>query len=181
MQRERTIRVIVLSILSVAVIGLSIGYATLRTELNINATATKKAVTWLVQFQDLTGPTLVGSAQAESPAVLTATNITVDVSVTKPGDSAEYKFYVKNAGDIDAKLTSNPVITGLTEAAAKKVNVELTYADGSAITTANSDLLAGASKQLKLTVTFDPTATEADLEETELDLPISTTLFYEQK
>lgn len=178
MERDNGFRAIAIIALVIAVAGLSIGYASLNRELTINGTATKEVANWDVHFENLSAATLVGTASEKAAASLTATNVTVDVSVVKPGDSVSYTFDVKNAGGIDAKLRALPIIAGLDTAAANDITVTLTHGDGTELS-ANETLAAGGTQPMKLTVTFDAEAEAVAAEA--VPLTISTSLFYIQK
>src|SRR5574344_90421 len=157
MEKDRGLRVLAIIAICIAVVGLSIGYATLQQTLTINTTAKAKAQTWSVKFANLTDPTLVGKATVTNKAVLNteSTGITVDVALSVPGDSVTYTFDVTNAGTIDAKLSSEPTINGTgTTGNNVPLNYALTYADGTKVS-ANDTLNVGETKHLKLVVTYN--------------------------
>ena len=156
MQKDRGFRVLAIVAICVAIVGLSIGYAALQQTLTITTAATTKGETWSVKFANLGTPTLGGKAAVSTAATITDTLININIDLKQPGDSAVYTFDVTNAGTIDAKLNAAPTITGLKEN--DPVKYTLTYADGTAIA-ANDTLAAGATKNLKLTVTYDSTVT----------------------
>ena len=185
MNTDRKTGVIAIVAICIAVAGLGIAYATLQQQLTINATVTKKAAEWDVHFANMSAATLNGAGVENAAANLTATNVTVDVSVMKPGDSVTYTFDVVNGGDIDAKLNAIPTITGVTEAAAAYIDVALVYADDNSALGANDELLHGESTTLKLSVTYrttaDPVADAASLATADTDYTIAATLLYVQK
>jgi len=180
--KNRGFRVIVIFALCFSVIGLSIGFAAFSQTLNINGTGTLKSNTWKVVFADLVVPTLVnGNLEGETTTSqsinVAGTTFSFDVALTLPGDKVVYDFKVKNTGTIDAKVTA-VVLTGVGVATANKVNYTLTYADGTAIS-ANDILNSGDSKDLKLTVEFDPAATSADIPLTDFTFSLGATINYE--
>lgn len=181
MQKDRRTRVVAITVIAIAVVALSIGYATLNQVLNISGTANIKGQTWDVVFEDLTEPTahngLVGSAKGIS-ANLTSTTLTFAAELNLPGDSITYRFKVANNGSIDAILSETPVISGLSEAQAQNVIYEFTYEDGTLITM-NDELPAGEKKNLKLVIKLEPDATTVSAEDKQLSL--STTMNYVQK
>ncbi len=181
MQKERGFRALAVVAICVAVVALSIGYAALSQTLNINGTTTLKGSTWDVHFENLTKPTtensgLVGKA-TETSSSLSTTTLTFTANLTLPGDSITYLWDVKNAGTIDAKLASDPVLDGLTEAQAKKANYTFTYSDGTAIK-ADDTLNSGETKTVKLVIDL---ASDATVSATSVNLNLSTTLTYIQK
>jgi hypothetical protein len=175
MEKDRGFRVLAIVAICIAIVGLSIGYAALQTTLTITTKATTKAATWSVKFANLGTPTLTGKAAVNTAAAISgdSTTITIDVNLFQPSDAAVYTFDVTNDGTIDAKLNAAPTITGI----AAPVLYTLTYADGTAIA-ANDTLNAGITKNLKLTVTYDPSATTVT--STDVAHTITATMLYVQ-
>ncbi len=183
-RKENNGKVIAIIALFVAVMGLSIGFAALFTELSITGTATVTGTSggdvWNVKFKELT-KTLTGATEA-SAAVLDDTSITFNLKFTKPGDKAEYKFKVENTGMINAILNTynaGKVTCATVDSDAAKtkkicdlIKYELKY-DTTDTTKAgqavaqNDTLDSKQSRPLVLTVTFDEgkTLTAADLTE----------------
>ena len=183
MEQNRGFRALAIVALCISVIGLSIGFAAFSQTLTINGTGTLKGNTWKVIFDDLVTPTigngnLVGDTTSTEAINVAGTTFTFNVELFFPGDKVVYDFKVKNTGTIDAKITAVS-LTGVTDAAAKKINYTLTYADGTAI--AQNDVLnAGDDEDLKLTVEFDSSATSADLPTTDWAFTLGATITYEQ-
>lgn len=178
MKKDKEFRTFAIIAIFIAIIGLSIGYANLSETLRINSKTTLEGSTWLVEFENLGTPTLNGSAAVVTPATLTATLISVDVSLTKPGDSVVYTFDVANNGTIDAKLSALPTITGLDEATALNVEYSLSYANNDALNVDDA-LDANDTKSLKLTISYKSTATTVVATDTVLNIDAS--LIYVQK
>lgn len=178
MQKDRGFRTLAIVAICVAVAGLTIGFAALNTSLNVSTTATVKGNTWEIAFENLSQGLFTGDAEINSNPTITATQINLDVNLTKPGDSVVYTFDVKNKGTIAAKLSQDPTLTGVTEAAAENIIYTLTYADGTEIK-ANDTLAVDAVRTLKLTVTFDSSATTVPSTDTTYNL--SATLLYVQQ
>lgn len=175
----------------IAIIGLSLGYAALSQTLNINTTATvqSSANSWKILFKNADAGS--ASANADKGTIaLTDTTVTVSGVILKaPGSSVTYTFDVVNEGEVDAKLSTitnlEAVITG--SGASKDADetlvrggyqYTLTYNDGGTIA-AEDTLAVGASKKLKLVVSYKDTVTElpaADVVMTNL----GTTLVYVQ-
>ena len=78
-----------------AILMMSVGYAALASQLNINGTS---GITgnFKVQFTDITEGVAVGSATNKTAASVTDTTATFDVEFVSPGDSMTYKITVKN-------------------------------------------------------------------------------------
>ena len=102
---------VVLAVLGVILLGMTIAYASLQTNLNIGGTVDAPAVEWDVHFTNFAKGTVVGSATGPTAAELgnkvTATSISnLAISLPKPGDSITYTWDIVNTGSIDAKLNS---------------------------------------------------------------------------
>ena len=105
---------VICGILLVAVVGLSIAYAALSANLNIEfGTVTQNVQSWNVAFDTTTSPVTATaggtSATGRSCGTATVTSTLVTVGATelsKPGDKCTWALTVKNTGSIDAVLTS---------------------------------------------------------------------------
>ena len=170
-ENKKTLYTFVALSLVLSVIGISVGFAAMSTELNLNGSASVVPATWKIKFSNLSAPTITGSATVvTAPTITSDTHIgNYEVQLTKPGDTVVYTFDVVNSGSIDAELSTytfaTPTITGTGAAAStdeSTVNSNLvytlTYADGSAIGV-NDVLNHGDTASLKLTVGYSATAT----------------------
>ena len=107
-EKERRIKTLSLVALIVAVLGLTVAFASLSQMLTINGTATVDAASWDVHFENLTGPDITGSASTSGTPSINDTTISgLNMSVTKPGDSVTYYFDIVNDGTIDAVLDTD--------------------------------------------------------------------------
>ena len=107
---------ILLGVLIVGLIGMTVAYAALSTQLKITGTASVPNVTWDIQIQDFTKQANTPSAvsgqtnTATGPASINATAGTLisglTVGFNQPGDKVVYTFKLANEGTIDAKLSS---------------------------------------------------------------------------
>ena len=171
-ENKKTLYSFVALSLVLSVIGISVGFAAMSTELNLNGSASVTPATWKIKFNNLSSPTIEGNASVvTAPTITSDTHIgNYEVQLTKPGDSVVYTFDVVNSGSIDAELSTYnfaaPTITGEgAQASADEAIVRnnlvytLTYADGSAINV-NDTLDRGTTKSLKLTVGYSATATD---------------------
>ena len=184
---------IILGVLAVGLIGLTVAYALLTQQLKIESTATVKAGTWDIHFENLSSSLTGKAALADTNQLAISSNSTTisgsvgDLSV--PGDSIVYTFDIVNKGNIPAILSSAPTIstpscsaTG-NDAGATTVcgnlTYTLTYSDGSTI--AKNDTLAATSgkKSAKLVVTYKSSATSVVNTDVEVS-NIAATLNYSQ-
>lgn len=152
--------------LVLSIIGISVGFAAMSTELKVQGAANVVPASWKIKFNNLSSPVISGAAKVvKAPTIQSDTHIgDYEVELTKPGDTVVYTFDVVNSGTLDAELSTytfqEPTITGTgataeADAAIVKNNLvyTLTYADGSAIN--QGDVLAkDATASLKLTVGY---------------------------
>ena len=116
MEKERRIRILSIIALVIAVLGLTIAFASLSTTLKINGGAKVDAATWDVKFEELSSASTTGSAsEIESPTISEDGKKieNMKVHLTKPKDSVTYTVYVANNGSINAEVTSikTPTLT----------------------------------------------------------------------
>ena len=159
--------------LVLSVVGISIGFAAMSTDLTINGSAEVVPSSWDIKFKDLSSPTITGNAEVTTaPTITSDTHIgNYAVKLTKPGDSVTYTFKVANDGTIDAKLTdfikATPTFTGTGATAAADATIvennfvyTITYSDDTAITKNTDELDAESYKTVKLVVGYKADATE---------------------
>lgn len=120
MEKNRNAQVIAIVALVVAVLGLSIGFASFSNVLNIQASANVKpdSSTLNVDFSSsIDSVTVAEITPTATPNSIVTTNATIDNSAdptisnlsatfTEPGQSVVYKFYAYNAGELNAYLKS---------------------------------------------------------------------------
>ena len=159
--------------LVLSVVGISIGFAAMSTDLTINGSAEVVPASWDIKFKDLSSPTIIGDAEVTTaPTITSDTHIgNYAVKLTKPGDSVTYTFKVANDGTIDAKLTdfikATPTFTGTGATASADATIvqnsfeyTVTYSDDTAITKNTDELDAESYKTVKLVVGYKADATE---------------------
>ena len=120
MEKNRTAQIIAIIALVVGIAGLSIGFASFSSVLNIQSSANVKpdSSTMNVDFSSsIDSVELSEIVPTSTPNSVTATNGTIDNSndpvisnlsavFTEPGQSVVYKFYAYNAGELNAYLKS---------------------------------------------------------------------------
>lgn len=187
MRNNRNQRFMILvALLAAALVGaIGVAVAAFSQDLKIEGTATVKGTSWDIHFENLKDAkvisTLSTASEKTKPTIDGTTTIisNYEVELKSAGDAVEYTFDVKNAGDIDAKITAITLKTGTglncsstkgTQAeqtarntkTCSKLNYTLTYANGT--TVAVGDLLdAQTSKTMKLKLELDPGTADADL------------------
>lgn len=145
---------LLMTILLVILLGISIGCVIVSTVLNINGSSKINKVTWDVHFEKVR--TTKGSIDAIKPATLDSnkTSINFEVFLKNPGDYYEFLIDVVNDGRIDAKVGSEPILTGVSGKYQDYINYSVKYLDGSKIR-ANDILNKGTEKTLVVRVELD--------------------------
>ncbi len=168
-------------LLLLMIIGLSIGYALISSNLNINGTSIINNPTWDIHFENI--QVKEGSISPTTPATINAARNTVTYAVTldTPGDYYEFTVDAKNSGTIDGMIESitsklnGSVITTLPE----YLEYSITYDHGLAL--ANNQLLAANSKETyKVHIGFKKDIEASQLPSTAQNLSFSFTVTYKQ-
>ena len=112
MEQERKRLYIIMCTLAVAVVGLSIAYAALSTQLSVTLNSVQnEPMSWNVGFQPGTVNATVGGTSATGrvcgAATVTASSVSLaSTTLSKPDDSCTYALTIKNTGTIDATLAT---------------------------------------------------------------------------
>ncbi len=167
----------VIAILLILVLGISVGYATIGTNLRIEGTSKINSTSWNVKFSavDVTS----GSVAATKAATLGDTLISYDVTLAKPGDFYEFTATVSNTGSINAMLTAAPTISGVSNEQKKYVDYTVTYSDGTAIASGDK-LAAGSTKDVKVRIAYKTDVNAEDLPDTNQTLNLVYGMSYGQ-
>ena len=114
----------------VLVLGISIGYAALSTTLNINGSTTIGKSSWDVHFANVIET--AGGVTATKAAAITAgqtTEVTYEVTLPTPGTFYEFTVDVVNAGSLDAKLSADATVEGVSAAQAVYTKYSVVWSD----------------------------------------------------
>ena len=185
--------IIILALL--LIVGVSIGYAALTAQLNIDGSTKIKGNNWSIDIPnnnfDLTDPSCTDTTTAvgcplkddkqdkggdtevtQEPTKVSSPDgeVKVEWAVTlkKPGDYYEFTVDAENDGTVDAKL-SELSINGITTAQQAFASYSVTYANGGAIAVGDT-LPAGTTKTVKVRVEFRSDVASADLPTSDVDL-----------
>ena len=162
------------TILFILIFLISIGFAYLSTQLNINGGASVRGNTWDIHFEDVQ---VVESVDGNPTPTISSDKKNVDyvANLNEPGDVFSFNVDVVNAGTLDGMIES---ITndGLTVEQQKLVNVEYKYANGDPFEE-HFVILNGNRKTINVRVEYKYDIEEEDLptELTSINLTFSIT------
>lgn len=174
MQRKSFIQNVTIIVLAVAIIAMSVGYATYATPVNITGTTTIERASWDIKFANVKklGTTNVSDTAITEPSISNSTNLTFGV---KLGLNTKYEFTVdvSNGGSIPAELSTFTLAgtkgseTVLSSSSGLAYNNEylsytVTYADGSELK-AGDELGAGETVTLKVSTSYTQPTNVDDL------------------
>ena len=165
MEKERSVKILIISILFMLIAGLTVAFAALSTTLNIKGTAYLDAAKWGIKFENLSSPTKIGSATTTGTAKIEETKAAeitdMNVSLSIPGDKIVYTVDLVNEGTINAKI-DNIEKTVLTSEQQRYLTFKVTDKNGYEIK--QGDILsAGETKKITITIEFIKDLTKEDL------------------
>ncbi len=102
---------IIITVLSVLVCIMALGYALLAQELTIKGRASIDS-RWKVEITDINSKDIIGDAVNKVDPSYTATTASFSVGFTQPGDSITYDITVTNKGTLDAVVENITVNKG---------------------------------------------------------------------
>lgn len=184
MEKRKNTQLFVIAILSVALLTMSVGFASYASTLNINGTATVRANKWSVHYVTNSYAETSGSKVASSSS-LTNTDFTFSVTLEKPGDFYEASANIINDGTFNATLTSLTMST-LTAAQQKYLTYTVTY-DGTPYTASPASISSSLpfasgtnTKTVKVRVQYIQPENSSDLPTDNVDVTLTASLGYEQ-
>lgn len=187
MERNKGTQTIIITILAIAILAMSVGFAAsaYTQNLNINdSTVNVTSAKWNVHFDDTSYTETTGSIAATSHT-LTGTTMVYSVTLAKPGDFYEFTVNVKNEGTFDANLTSLTMST-LTTEQAKYLTYTITYNNGTVYSASNAAITGvtlaktTGTAPVKVRVEYLTPTDSADLPSTNQTITLSATLTYTQ-
>ena len=164
MEKQRRIKMLSLSAVIVAVLGLTVAFAALSTTLNIKGSAYLDAAKWGIKFQNLSEPSIVGEASdAKTAKIEKDVSINdIKVALSKPGDSVTYTVDLVNDGDINAKI-ENIEKTNLTEEQQKYITFTVKYKENDTELKIGDILSKGQVKPLVIKIEYRKDLESSDL------------------
>ena len=165
MEKERSVKLLIISILFMLIAGLTVAFAALSTTLNINGTAYLDAAKWGIRFENLSEPVKVGTATTTGTAKIEETKAAeitgINVGLSIPGDKIVYTVDLVNKGTINAKI-DNIEKTVLTSEQQRYLTFKVTDKNGYEIK--QGDILEkGETKKITITIEFIKDLTKEDL------------------
>lgn len=168
---KKTKKNLVIAFVLLLMIGISLGYAAISSNVNINGTTDINSNKWEIYFDNVVETT--GSVTATSAAAVQTdkTVVEFDIDLGEPGDFYEFTVDVVNNGTLDA-MVSEVVKSGLSTEQAVYLSYDVTYEDGTAISKCD-EIAAGATKTLKVRVEYRTDITAEQLPTTAQSLTLT--------
>lgn len=167
MRRNKTKKTKLVALLLILVLLISVGYAALTTNLQINGNATIKKKSWNVHFTNIVVDTANNVASVDTAPTLSNndTTVTWGVSMNTPGQVYKFNVDVINEGTIDAMVntaTNSIVTSALTTEQQEYLDYTITYVNGAAIEQYDK-LAAGETKTITVKLLFKQDINPEDL------------------
>ena len=167
MEKKRTSMILAIIAIVIAIVGMSVSFASFSTQLDINGYAEMGSANRKIYFDNLSQANLTGTAlELAHPSIQNeSTSITTfDVRLNNPGDAISYTFNIVNDGGLDAKLTTldipMPVCRGSglekdadEELVCNNLEYTLTKSDGTALSLGDV-IEKGESIIVRLTLSY---------------------------
>ena len=177
MRRRKNIKKIQAMIVILLICFISIAYAYLSSNIQINGTAVIKNKKWDIYFDNV--EIYQGSVEAVVEPTTDAQNtltIEYEVNLNVPGEYHKFDVDVVNNGEFDATLDSF-TITKLTAEQQKYLDYSVTYKDGTEI--AKGDIVnSKSSRKLTVNLEYKKDITVEDLQTEDQTLNLSIELIY---
>ena len=175
--KDRKVLTLGLCLVAICVFTLTIAYAALNAVLTIQGTAEVVASTWNIYLDN---PRLSpGSEDIYEPTITGTNKVNFNTTLSQPGEFYEFVVDVVNAGDIDAMIASVIKTPDLTEEQAKFLKYEVTYENGTPITTQQT-LSKDTTTPIKVRIEYRKDLVASDLPTAQTVLDMSITLEYTQ-
>lgn len=184
MEKQKNTQLLIIGILAVALLTMSVGFATFTSTLNIAGNATLTGASWDIQFDNTSYSETTGSVNVpETARTISGTSITYNVTLSKPGEFYEFTINVLNKGTFDANLTG-VTLSSLSETQSKYLKYTLTY-DNTTYETTTQNLQTMLAKTngtaaVKVRVEYVQPENSEDLPEATITIPLTASLTYVQ-
>ena len=162
------------------IVSISIGYAYLNANLNIDGTADIVGSNWNIHWDNVQVSS--GSVTAATPTIdVNGTTVSYTITLNEPGDFYEFTIDAVNSGTLDGMISSitstldNEEIITLPD----YLDYAVTYVDGTEVAT-NQLLAAGTSEKYKVRIEYKGDISADDLPEADQELHLSFGVTYVQ-
>lgn len=156
MEKKKNSQMIIIVVLSIALLTMSVGFATYSADLLIEGSVNILPASWNVQidadsYKESKDSTVSVGGEDRN---ITGTTMTYDVELNNPGDKYEFTIDVENTGTFDANLISI-LITTLSEDTSKYLKYTVEY-DGNDSSLIKNVILPkhGGKATIKVTVEY---------------------------
>ena len=166
-------------IIFLLLIAISIGYATLSSTLKIKGNGGIDKIRWDVHFENVVEDSYKATIIKPATILGNTTNIEYDINLSVPGSYYTFETSVKNGGTIDAKLATNPTLTGISPEQDVYTNYTVTYSDGKPIRVGDV-IKSGESRKIKVLVEIERDLSVSQLPTTQQVLNLGVDLDYIQ-
>lgn len=183
MEKQKNTQIIVIAVLAVAILTMSVGFATFTETLNLSVNTTVGASKWSVAYDTTSYVESSGSVTVPvADRTLSGTSIAFAVNLAKPGDFYEFTINVKNGGTFDVNMTGLTMST-LDAAQQKYLTYKITYGGTTYTASANSlthALAANGTAPVKVRVEYVQPEDSNDLPSEAVTVNLIASLDYEQ-
>ncbi len=175
MEKQRNPQVLIIVVLSLAILTMSIGFASMNKRPNETTNVHYSGGTWNVAFDDASKIVVTnGSVMNDLPSV-TGTSVSFDVTFNEPGQFYEFVIPITNNGTYDAELDSI-VMSSLTESQKEYLKYTVDYIDSSLKPISYTESTSSLAKTLRSGITHALTVRVEYSSEEILNEPINISL-----
>ncbi len=160
MEKQRKMKILILSLVIILVMGLTVAFAAMTQTLNINGRASTEQINWNIHFVNISDAQIKGKASVIENPVIEENGAAINnmkVRLKEPGDEVIYTVDLVNDGNIDAKIDEIK-LSELTEEQAKIFSFDAKYteADEEGNTEIGKDdtLEAQATRNITITIKY---------------------------
>ncbi len=177
-----------LYLLLLLVLGISIGYAALASNLKINGTSKVSSATWNIHWENVQINENSVSTSEENKARITdeaRTEVEYSVELSEPGDFYEFTVDAKNDGTLDAQIYSveskyNDALISDENKLPEYISYTITYEDGTSIEAGNT-LDHGQKQTYKVKILYREDIDSSKLPQSNVTLDLKFKVEYRQK
>ena len=181
MEKGRRVKIISVFVMIVAVLGLTVVFAAMSKNLNINGIAGTDIASWDVHFANLSSVSLTNRAVETNTPNISSDGLSIEninVSLKEPKDKATYTVDIVNDGSINAEI-SRIKMPELTKEQEKYLSITATYEDGTDVSVSNI-INAGITKAVTISILFKEDIEASDLPKEAQEVNIQLELEYVQ-